>query len=420
MEQPKAQPTIFGGNTGMTYEGLQQKRKIIDQLMQQAGKAPKNVGEGLNAIGNALLVRSMQKKADKRDAELSGQFNDNFAKAAPNMQGLADMASSPYAGKGHKKVISALMDGAPNYARGTNFHPGGRAVVGENGPEVAILPRGSQVIPAQMDGYDQGGPASDPNYQVPMDGYMQPPEPDEYLREELGDELFQQYQGMNHNQRMDFMNDPANGFVPPAPEDTRELTPQYDAQVQPLGGQGAEYKTAELAGVAGDVALAGGEGEDELPYGDEKMTGEQSKAITYYRRGYGSNQVLNDPKMAESLTQYTDTFAGNFGAVGRKFQDADFQVAHRAASEFLAAILRKDTGAAITSEEFSLYGPMYLPQPGDKPELIAAKKKAREEALIGIEMGLGTVAGLAAQTREELGEGNKISDDDFLKSLGLE
>lgn len=72
------QPTIFGGNTGMTYEDVQRKRKLVDQLAYGMGKAPKNVGEGLNAIGNALLARSMQKKADKRDAELRGEFDSKW------------------------------------------------------------------------------------------------------------------------------------------------------------------------------------------------------------------------------------------------------------------------------------------------------------------------------------------------------
>ena len=35
----------------------------------------------------------------------------------------------------------------PRYARGTSYHPGGLAVVGENGPELVSLPRGSQVYP---------------------------------------------------------------------------------------------------------------------------------------------------------------------------------------------------------------------------------------------------------------------------------
>lgn len=38
----------------------------------------------------------------------------------------------------------------PAYARGTSFHPGGRALVGEEGPEVVDLPRGSRVFPNAM------------------------------------------------------------------------------------------------------------------------------------------------------------------------------------------------------------------------------------------------------------------------------
>ncbi|MER8913740.1 phage tail length tape measure family protein [Mesorhizobium sp. M0761] len=39
------------------------------------------------------------------------------------------------------------MLGIPGYANGTNNHPGGLAIVGEEGPELLNLPRGSQVIP---------------------------------------------------------------------------------------------------------------------------------------------------------------------------------------------------------------------------------------------------------------------------------
>ncbi|WP_172373805.1 phage tail length tape measure family protein [Mesorhizobium sp. NZP2234] len=41
----------------------------------------------------------------------------------------------------------AQMLGIPGYANGTDNHPGGLAVVGEKGPELLNLPRGSQVIP---------------------------------------------------------------------------------------------------------------------------------------------------------------------------------------------------------------------------------------------------------------------------------
>lgn len=62
------------------------------------------------------------------------------------------------------------------------------------------------------------GPGFDPGYEGPVRGTIQrPPEPDDYLRQELGDTLFQQYVGMTPQERFNFVNDPQNGFVPPPP-----------------------------------------------------------------------------------------------------------------------------------------------------------------------------------------------------------
>ena len=64
---------IYGGDTGLSYEDIQRKRKVADALVaRQAANTPRNVGEGLHAIGNALLSRKLDKDAaaaDKRNRE---------------------------------------------------------------------------------------------------------------------------------------------------------------------------------------------------------------------------------------------------------------------------------------------------------------------------------------------------------------
>jgi phage-related tail protein len=50
-------------------------------------------------------------------------------------------------------ALGALIKAAgkkltPKFATGTTFAPGGMALVGERGPELVNLPRGSQVIPS--------------------------------------------------------------------------------------------------------------------------------------------------------------------------------------------------------------------------------------------------------------------------------
>jgi hypothetical protein len=48
-----------------------------------------------------------------------------------------------------KTPAAAQPSSVPTYAGGTNFHPGGLAVVGERGPELVDLPRGSRVLTNQ-------------------------------------------------------------------------------------------------------------------------------------------------------------------------------------------------------------------------------------------------------------------------------
>ncbi len=57
--------------------------------------------------------------------------------------------------------------------------------------------------------------------------------------------------------------------------------------------------------------------------------------------------------------------------------------------ESMAALLRKDTGAAVTDTEFELYFPMYYPQPGDSPEVVKQKRAARKDLALGLARGSG-------------------------------
>lgn len=70
---------IFGGNTGNTYEGIQRQRKIAESLLAQSSGTPRNVGEGLTAIGNALASRAIEKRAAKAEEKLRGEFDTAFS-----------------------------------------------------------------------------------------------------------------------------------------------------------------------------------------------------------------------------------------------------------------------------------------------------------------------------------------------------
>lgn len=144
-----------------------------------------------------------------------------------------------------------------------------------------------------------------------------------------------------------------------------------------------------------------------VPSQNPKLTEQQSKDLVYYRRGSGALQKLDT--MADQL-------ASGFGALadrlpgGNYLKSSEYQQAQQAGLEFLQAILRKDTGAAITKQEQDEYGKVYLPQPGDSAELLLQKKRARSRALEAIRKGLGPAEILAGERPNETTKrGNRTS-----------
>jgi hypothetical protein len=56
-----------------------------------------------------------------------------------------------------------------------------------------------------------------------------------------------------------------------------------------------------------------------------------------------------------------------------------WQQYQQAAREGIAAVLRKDTGAAVTQQEWDLYFPMLYPQPGDAADVVKQKNATRAQ-----------------------------------------
>jgi hypothetical protein len=133
-----------------------------------------------------------------------------------------------------------------------------------------------------------------------------------------------------------------------------------------------------------------------------KLTEGQGKDIGFYTRGLQANTGLDGLD-----SQLTDWAQQNANVVpmglGNALRSPEFRQAKVEADNFLAAILRKDTGAAITDNEFALYGPMFLPQPFDDPATMQLKRQKRATALLALRSGLGTAEIVAAANEAALG-----------------
>ncbi len=98
--------------------------------------------------------------------------------------------------------------------------------------------------------------------------------------------------------------------------------------------------------------------------GMPKLTEGQSKDTVFVTRASGALPILDN--LESKLLSLGENVAGSL-PLGNFLQSEDYQKANNAGREFLAAILRKDTGAAVTDQEMANYGATYIPQPGDKP-----------------------------------------------------
>jgi len=98
----------------------------------------------------------------------------------------------------------------------------------------------------------------------------------------------------------------------------------------------------------------------------------------------GSGKFLKyDPAAASNVAW------PNEGILGQMGNSDEWKRYHRAGREALAVILRKDSGGAITPEEWSGYAPIYLPQPNDPPAVILEKRRARVAIARGLRSGSG-------------------------------
>lgn len=188
------------------------------------------------------------------------------------------------------------------------------------------------------------------------------------------------------------------GFRPASPEEAA----RYGAAAGQFGPDGRFYPVNPPSGMSietgpdGQLRVVQGPGAGSGGAGlGMKLTEQQAKDLTYWQRATGISDKLD--QLGNALADFGDAAKGSVPFVGNAMVSAEYQQARQAGEEWLSAVLRKDTGAAITSQEMEIYGRTYLPQPGDGPEVLAQKQVARKRAEEGMRLGLGTAEILAQE-----------------------
>lgn len=113
-----------------------------------------------------------------------------------------------------------------------------------------------------------------------------------------------------------------------------------------------------------------------------KISGDQWKAGGFARRVEQTESVFNS--LMEQGYQ-GPTREDQFKSYGpREYQSPLYQQFEQAERNFITALLRRESGAAISAEEFKTARQQYIPQPGDSLDVLSQKKANRAQALVNL------------------------------------
>jgi len=96
-------------------------------------------------------------------------------------------------------------------------------------------------------------------------------------------------------------------------------------------------------------------------------------------------------------TDFMQKIFSNVPFAGNYLTSTEFKSYDQARTNFVNAVLRRESGAVIADSEFENANQQYFPQPGDPQEIIDQKRENRELVIQLMEAGAGEGAGYAKQ-----------------------
>jgi hypothetical protein len=173
------------------------------------------------------------------------------------------------------------------------------------------------------------------------------------------------------------------------------------------GIPGARMPAAEVAPVTGTPLRGKG----------QAMTESQSNATAYGMRMKEANAILDDLSkkgvLKGAVIEATPLIGGALGQALPSVlggTSAAQQQVNQAKSNFITAVLRKESGAVISDSEFDREDKKYFPQINDSPAVVKQKENARKLAIKAIEVQAGPGAKSIQQLQPSAGGGVDTSN----------
>ena len=199
---------------------------------------------------------------------------------------------------------------------------------------------------------------------------------------------------------------------------------RYDVKIDPFGRAykidkwGGGLETLDAGTLGGEQAAAGedapmvprkGESKAEfnkrvsMKYQEDKpRTAAEQKSMTFAERMVESEKIFND--LEKSGYDRSDYSSGVAATVVPEFaQSENLKKQEQAERNFVNALLREESGAAIAESEFESAAKQYFPRAGDSPDVIEQKRRNRKIVTDGFKRAarMGDDSGFDTQAPDE-------------------
>lgn len=434
---------IFGA------KGLPKSPKELERMREVAramapSRTPRNIGEGLDALGKAFLSRSMANKADKAETAGATGASDSFNAVLKSMLGSGGGGGVP------KPQITAPTPASKAVPTPQGISFTGEAQGGGQRPQAVAAPPAqqggrpalAQAMVSAQSAPQAAPPAVQPNHMATLAAAMSNPHMNQGQRSVL-EAMMKQKMGEQDPMRKLQMQKLGNQINPEymtALERQRLSLDQnrfkhssnLDLSKHSLDRERFQHEQSKPMTVGGTSRLATPEGKvllDAVPDrsaptvqklkqadGSElavqwnqeaqsfdpinaptgganvmpknKLTENQAKLTLFQSLQTETNPVLLDLEKQFNPGNLPDHFAGN--VLGGNFlRSEQGQMYDAAASAWAEGALRIATGAAATPEEMQRTKRAYFAQPGDTPATIQFKAEMRGMYDRSIQRGLG-------------------------------
>jgi hypothetical protein len=167
---------------------------------------------------------------------------------------------------------------------------------------------------------------------------------------------------------------------------------------------GGKADPAYIASVkAAENDAKGGASVNPYASGDAKFNGDQGKSAGFADRMFQNESLIQERERLGTDRVQQGLAKAPFG-LGSYANSDEFKSYRAAKDNWIAAQLRKESGAAIGASEYDAADKQYFPQPGDPAPVLEQKRQLRRLAT----EGMAREGGGSYQPRMTYGDGNKV------------